>query len=73
MSHASPIIGITVDTSSRSATEVSERCTPDARLWYESPFEYAAAVAEAGGVPILLPYETERIAVAIRCVAQEVQ
>ncbi|MBI1373955.1 MAG: gamma-glutamyl-gamma-aminobutyrate hydrolase family protein [Phycisphaera sp.] len=56
-----PVIGITVDTSARSAAEVRGRCTPDARLWYESPFEYARAVSEAGGVPVMLPYEVERI------------
>jgi len=42
-----PIIGITVDRSDR----------PDR---YESPMTYASSVEKAGGLPLLLPYKTDR-------------
>ncbi|MDB5290624.1 MAG: peptidase [Phycisphaerales bacterium] len=43
---ARPVIGITVDTSDK----------PDQ---YESPIAYATSVEKAGGLPLLLPYQTD--------------
>ena len=41
-----PVIGITIDTSEREG-------------YYESPASYAKAVERAGGLPLLLPYQTD--------------
>lgn len=51
-----PIIAITCDAG------VSPKGTPR----YECAKAYAAAVAEAGGVPLLLPHVTERVAAYVR-------
>lgn len=52
-----PVIGITCDTATPH--------TP-ARWRYESPCEYSRAVTAAGGVPLLLPYESRHIAAYLR-------
>jgi putative glutamine amidotransferase len=56
-----PVIGITCDTAQPRSESDPQRCSPDARWKYESPFEYAAAVSRAGGVPLLLPMIVEAI------------
>ena len=47
-----PIIGITCDTAAGHDVD---------RWAYESPHAYSKAVADCGGVPLLLPYELRRI------------
>jgi len=57
-----PIIGITCDTTERRARRVSAHAPAlKERHQYASPFAYAQRVAEAGGVPVLLPFCVERI------------
>ena len=52
MSTKPPVIGITCDTVAGGTAE----------SWkYESPMNYCRMVARAGGTPVLLPYEVERI------------
>jgi putative glutamine amidotransferase len=52
MSKKRPIIGITSDTVAGATDD----------YWkYESPMNYSRMVNEAGGVPVLLPYEIDRI------------
>ncbi|MEK6734845.1 MAG: gamma-glutamyl-gamma-aminobutyrate hydrolase family protein, partial [Pseudomonadota bacterium] len=49
-----PIIGITVDWED-SPTYSKQHC------WYALRSNYASSISEAGGVPILLPYDLEAI------------
>src|SRR5438045_722298 len=58
-----PIIGITCDTNVGAAAlgAQPESVLGGPRWKYELPFEYTQHVTMAGGVPVILPFETDRI------------
>ncbi|MHC4995128.1 MAG: gamma-glutamyl-gamma-aminobutyrate hydrolase family protein [Planctomycetota bacterium] len=64
-----PVIGITCDHNTRNVAGSlgarsetrTDRCSPDSAYRYECAPHYAAAVVTAGGIPVMLPYETGRI------------